>query len=188
MANKRPHGDRTFCKIKIGNTTYIGKVKSGTASLLGLTVLKSDPKTEKGHKAKGWKGTQSYRLLLASSHEIGGYSVVSVDLPVSPQVKFADFYAWAYKHSVVAGFITPWGIKYAWKNAAKKSGGKNIIQKAADTVGGLIKDAENAAGTVGDIVQGAESAASTIGGYIQGAEGIAGEVIQGAETLGGYLL
>lgn len=185
---KRPHGDRVICKIKMGNQTFYARVKEGTQKLLGLERITGSIPDAKKARARGFKGTRSYTLLLASAHTVGGYNnCVSVELPVSGMVKLKQVYAWAYQHSQLAGIITPWGIKYAWKTAAKHSQ-KNALQKAIDTGTGLLGDLTGAADAVGDFIQGVEGAAGTVGGYINGVEGLAGDVITGAEALGKYLL
>lgn len=185
MAN-RPKGSRLTCKIKIGNQTFYSEVKAGTQKLLGLEVVSEELKGDKG-KAKGIKGTQSYRLLLAEAHTVGEFQgCVSVDIPISPKCKLRQVYKWAHSHNVLAGIVTPQGIKYCWKNPAKRS--KNLLQKAIDGGGNLIKDVTSAANTVGDLIQGAENVAGTIGGYIDGVEGLTGDAITAAEELGAYLL
>jgi len=195
----RPKGARILCSLKIGGVQFYPKVKEGTQKLLGLTKISGKLPKAKKATARGIKGTRSYKLLLASRHEIGGFKdCVSVELPVSNEVKLTDFYAWAYKQSALAGIVTPWGIKYSWKTAAK-SPEPNLLQKglkgASDLagglvgdVGGLVGDAVDAAGAVGDFLNSAENAAGTVGGYINGVEGLAGDLITGAEALGGYLL
>jgi hypothetical protein len=119
--NQRPHGNRIYAEVVINSKIkFISRVKTGTATFLGLKPVAKLPIVKKRH-TKGWKGTRSYTLLLAKNTDIGGHLCASVSIPVSPLVKFDDMYAWAYKNANLAGITTPWGITYSWKKAAVPS-------------------------------------------------------------------
>jgi hypothetical protein len=119
ITNKRPHGRRIFAEVAITpKIKYIARVKAGTATLLGLKGVAKLPIVKTRH-TKGWKGTRSYILLLKKLTDVGGFPAASVSIPVAPTVKFEDFYAWAYKNSILAGITTPWGITYAWDTPAE---------------------------------------------------------------------
>lgn len=122
MAKNLPNGNREMVQMKIGSVSFVARVKSGTAKLLGLKSVDLLPKAKK-RTARGWKGTQSYTLVLKKKTSVGGATVATVDFPVSNKVKLQDFYKWARSRGAVAGIITPWGRSYYWSTGANGGGG-----------------------------------------------------------------
>jgi hypothetical protein len=117
MARNLPNGRRVYVKPKIGGKVRPIRMKSGTASFLGLKVAEIE-KGKRNSILRGAVGTKSFTVYLRKRANVGGAAVVSLAVPVPGDVKVLDFYKWAKAIGKLAGMRTPNGVSYYWANAA----------------------------------------------------------------------
>lgn len=119
---KSPKGARVIVELKIKDSTKAGttkgivsRMKSGTATYLGLPKLTGIPKGKNGKSPlRGSKGTKSFKLVLKDKVDINGTKVKTLSIPVPGTVSLDEFYAWAgdFKAKGVIAIVSPNGQSY----------------------------------------------------------------------------